>query len=171
MTADDTTRVDAPRHTDDTPDARLAQIRERNRRLAAVPFETHGGGHGPGCIPCELVRAIGDVSWLLEQSKRLNDKAAEDTRTVGGFLARASHAELRLNAALKELAALRAERTEFVELLGWHVDAEDDPCRLDHHGHCQAHGSLEDGPCRTAASRELLARIRAAQQPEDGDRG
>ena len=69
MTADDTTRVDTPRHTDDTTAARLAQIRERNRRLAAVPFETHGGGHGPGCIPCELVRAVDDVRWLLERLK------------------------------------------------------------------------------------------------------
>ena len=69
----DTTRVDALRHTDDTPDAeRLAQIRDRNRRLAAVPFETHGGGHGPGCIPCELVRAVDDVRWLLERVAHLD---------------------------------------------------------------------------------------------------
>ena len=77
--ADDTTRVDAPRHADDTPHAkRLAQIRERNRRLRNVPFETHGGGHGPGCIPCELVRAIGDASWLLEQLAGMRDRVAAD---------------------------------------------------------------------------------------------
>lgn len=49
-----------------TADERLAQIRDR--RLLAVPFETHGGDiHGPGCPPCELVRATDDVQWLLEQ--------------------------------------------------------------------------------------------------------
>ena len=64
-----------------------------------------------------------------------------------------------------EITRLRGQRDELVALLGWHVDAEDDPCRLDHHGHCQAHGSLEDGPCRTAAGRELLARIRS-ERPE-----
>jgi hypothetical protein len=67
--------------------------------------------------------------------------------------------------AIRELGAeitrLRGQRDELVALLGWHVDAEDDQCRLDHHDHCQAHGSLEDGPCRTAAGRELLVRIRS----------
>lgn len=66
-----------------------------------------------------------------------------------------------------EIARLRGQRDELATLLGWHVDAEDDPCRLDHHGYCQAHGSLEDGPCRTAASRELLARIRGETYGND----
>ena len=48
---------------------RLAKISDRNRQLREVPFETHGPEveHGPVCIPCQLVRAISDVTWLLEQ--------------------------------------------------------------------------------------------------------
>jgi len=44
----------------------LEEIRARNRRLADVPFQTHGTIHGRACIPCELVRAISDVTALLE---------------------------------------------------------------------------------------------------------
>jgi len=48
---------------------RLAEISDRNRRLREVPFETHGpeAEHGAACIPCQLVRAIDDVTWLLGQ--------------------------------------------------------------------------------------------------------
>lgn len=44
---------------------RLAEITNRNRRLLATSFTTHGMGHG--CPACDLVRAIDDVQWLLEQ--------------------------------------------------------------------------------------------------------
>ena len=30
------------------------------------------------------------------------------------------------------------------------------PCRFDHHGYCQTHGSLHDGPCDVATARQLL---------------
>lgn len=83
---------DAQPQDDDTPHAeRLAQIRDRNRRLAAVPWDLHNGTHGPGCIPCELVRAVGDVSWLLERLSqqqaiiaRVTDRMREYDRHGGG---------------------------------------------------------------------------------------
>ena len=58
---------------------RLAQISDRNRQLCEVPFETHGPEveHGPVCIPCQLVRAIGDVTWLLERLGEIGETSVE----------------------------------------------------------------------------------------------
>ena len=42
-----------------------------------------------------------------------------------------------------------------VETLRGVVDP--DPCRLDHHGYCQAHGWLEEGDCPNAKLTALLA--------------
>lgn len=52
----------------------------------------------------------------------------------------------------------RAEKAE--TLLGFFVDHEDQPCRLNHHGACEEHGGSELRPCDVAAGRELLARVR-----------
>jgi len=58
---------------------RLAQVSDRNRRLREVPFETHGPEveHGSVCIPCQLVRAIDDVTWLLERLGEIGETREE----------------------------------------------------------------------------------------------
>ena len=45
---------------------------------------------------------------------------------------------------------------EVVEML-----VDDEPCRLDHHGNCQAH-NLEN-PCTTARARALIKEIRGTE--------
>lgn len=40
---------------------------------------------------------------------------------------------------------------------------DDEPCRFDHHGYCQEHGSFGEGPCATAAVKEFLDRARHAE--------
>lgn len=34
--------------------------------------------------------------------------------------------------------------------------AEDTPCRFDHHGYCQEHGWLDEGPCPHRQADKLL---------------
>lgn len=49
------------------------------------------------------------------------------------------------------------ERLRLLEnALRYHVEAEDKPCRLDHHGYCQEHGSFEEGRCMVKQHRRLL---------------
>lgn len=44
------------------------------------------------------------------------------------------------------------------DLLAYMLEVEREPCRLDHHGHCQEHpgGFRDDGGCWIAAARDLL---------------
>lgn len=64
-----------------------------------------------------------------------------------------------LGAVLLGLVA-NAERRHFEEVtalrlaLGALVDHETDPCQLDHHGNCQAHGVSK--PCHVAVAKALL---------------
>lgn len=48
-----------------TADERLAQIRDRNRRLTAIAMDTSGANR----IMRDMIDSIGDVQWLLEQLK------------------------------------------------------------------------------------------------------
>lgn len=60
-----------------------------------------------------------------------------------------------------QIAALTAERDRLLDLI--EALADPDPCRLDHHGGCQAHGylSLEPGEvCPVEQAKRILA-IRA----------
>jgi hypothetical protein len=43
-----------------------------------------------------------------------------------------------------------------MDALLYHVEGEDGPCRLDHHGYCQDHGSFEEGECMIRQHRRLL---------------
>lgn len=49
---------------DDT--TRLAQIRDRSERLAAIPMETSASNY----VMRDMIDSIGDVRWLLEQVER-----------------------------------------------------------------------------------------------------
>jgi hypothetical protein len=40
------------------------------------------------------------------------------------------------------------------DALEWFTD--DDPCEFDHHGYCQTHGSLHDGPCGMRVAIDLI---------------
>jgi hypothetical protein len=62
--------------------------------------------------------------------------------------------------------ALQAERDTVVRLLGQFVDHEDGPCRFDHHGACQEHGS-DEGPCATDTARQFLATVRGDAKAPD----
>ena len=55
---------------------------------------------------------------------------------------------------------LRLELNEALSLLGWMADEE--PCRLDHHGYCQTH-YLSESPCYMPILREWLARNRTLE--------
>lgn len=69
-------------------------------------------------------------------------------------------------------ASLRAAwideiRAAYAPLLRQAADAllsyrDDMPCRLDHHGYCQEHASLTEGPCVQMDLRAALAALRAA---------
>ena len=52
-------------------------------------------------------------------------------------------------------AAARAERDALREALERFIDGEE--CRFDHHGYCQTHTSLEEGPCLMVQARAALA--------------
>ena len=57
-----------------------------------------------------------------------------------------------------ELEAERARTAKAIDLL--REFADDDPCRLDHHGGCQTHGFLEPGPderCHVERAREFIS--------------
>lgn len=41
---------------------------------------------------------------------------------------------------------------------------DDEPCRHDHHGHCQEHDWLPDGRCRTVVARDVLALLGQADE-------
>lgn len=60
----------------------------------------------------------------------------------------------------REVRNLQNRLAEATTLLGYFVDHEDQPCRLNHHGACKAHNGSELRPCDVAAGRELLGRIR-----------
>ena len=63
-TTHDTENVDPLRQTAETPAAeRLAQIRARSQRLAAIPMETGAGNS----IMRDMIDTVGDVQWLLKQ--------------------------------------------------------------------------------------------------------
>jgi hypothetical protein len=47
-----------------------------------------------------------------------------------------------------------ATHREAVSLLATFVD--DEPCSLDHHGHCQAHDWFAEGECNVARARRLI---------------
>lgn len=55
--------------TDDA--ARLAQIRDRSERLAAIPMETAAEHR----VMRDMIDSIGDVRWLLEQLEQAPDVA------------------------------------------------------------------------------------------------
>ena len=54
-----------------------------------------------------------------------------------------------------QCAAVRAERDALREALERFIDGEE--CRFDHHGYCQTHTSLEEGPCLMVRARAALA--------------
>ena len=59
-------------------------------------------------------------------------------------------------AAIERAAArLAADHQRAVDLLLTFVD--DEPCALDHHGHCQTHGWLIETECHVARARRLIA--------------
>lgn len=62
-----------------THDEHLAQIRDRSRRLAGLPFDPHCARDS--CIPCDLVASAEDVRWLLKQLGDANARA-EQAETV-----------------------------------------------------------------------------------------
>lgn len=111
---------DMPAMTDDA----LNTIRARNERLREVPFDgTHDGReHGDNCVPCELVRGVGDVTALLEENGRL--RAHQDG--VDRWLCYASDLEAKLgderaraNAAEGRLAEIGETEVEWGY---WHDD-------------------------------------------------
>lgn len=90
-------------------DAELEAIRARNRRLRAVPWGLHDGcAHGGNCVPCEMVRSIGDASKLLEQLDYL-----AVPKTLPFAMQRPEYevenAQLRKRAAEADLARVQAE--------------------------------------------------------------
>jgi hypothetical protein len=80
-TVTDAERVDALRQTDETTplanDA-LDAIRARNEQLREVPWDVHDGSGGFGCIPCQLVGGVSDVTALLADRDHLADQLAEE---------------------------------------------------------------------------------------------
>lgn len=54
-----------------TADERLAQIRDRNRRLTAIAMDTSAANH----VMRDMIDSIGDVQWLLERLAAANERA------------------------------------------------------------------------------------------------
>lgn len=56
-----------------------------------------------------------------------------------------------------ELAKAQEERDKYKAVADAALDLVDpDPCRLDHHGYCQAHGWLQEGECVQARLKRHL---------------
>ena len=61
-----------------------------------------------------------------------------------------------LEAIHVDAARVNQENNALRAALRYHVESEDGPCRLDHHGYCQDHNSFEEGECRVRVHRRLL---------------
>lgn len=135
----------APREQPADADARLAQIRDRNRRLAQVPFDEHEHP-GAACIPCELVRAVDDVSWLLKQLGQQQELPAGLRQQWG---VQAEHSQSAFPARTQEVAE---------ELAAMYSRVREPGCLpTPHHVVTRYESDWQ--------------RVTTDQQPEDGDHG
>ena len=158
--------------TEPPADAHLDEI------LAHVPNCRYG------CDACDAAPAlIAEIRRLREQRDhlvsgfdKLGDRMGEFAQAAQGERGRYAAENQRLREEADRLRAAWesawAERNEARGLLHRFVDHEDDPCRFDHHGDCQEHGS--SGPCQVAEARRLLGLDRAeggAHGPAGGPSG
>lgn len=105
-----------------------------------------------------LARDPADADVLLAEVERLRgdlDRALERPTHPAFERLRRERSDLaqKLAAATRTVVRLAETRDRATTLLRRFVD--DEPCRLDHHGLCQAH-SLSGPPCRNAEARLLL---------------
>lgn len=106
----------------------------------------------------EIRRLREQRDHLVSGFDKLGDRMGEFAQAAQGERGRYAAENQRLREEADRLRAAWesawAERNEARGLLHRFVDHEDDPCRFDHHGDCQEHGS--SGPCQVAEARRLL---------------
>lgn len=140
-------------------DGQLDEIEALLGRLDAVPSVGHLDGADLGWVR----PALHD---LLDEIRRLRQAYASLTVAFDAMCGERDQARTDQEATAERLTVeadrLRAawesawaERNEARGLLYRFVDHDDEPCWLDHHGYCQAHG-LSNGPCRVAEARRIL---------------
>jgi len=108
--------------------------------------------------------ACKDVADRYQDAKTRAEEAEADVERLRAHLEVSFGASEALcenaNNLDSKVRRLRAQLAEATALLGHFVDHEDQPCELNHHGACKAHGGSELRPCDVAVGRELLGRLR-----------
>lgn len=154
--------------------ARLAQIRDRNRYLAQIPYDAHEHPAPGGCIPCELVRAVDDVTWLLAERDAMIELNRSYAKHAQDAVTQATAAESELTETRALAAGLRQQ---------WGVQAEHSqsafPARTQELAEQIAamYSRVREPGCPPTPHHVVTRyesdwrRLDAEQQPEGGDHG
>lgn len=110
-----------------------------------------------------LVNAATPAPWSLWRQGQPAEVIDTEEQSIGRIWQRAD-AEF-IAATRMAAPALVAEVRTLRSLVRDFLDP--DPCSLDHHGYCQAHGWLAEGPCPHAMARQILDSLESTPSEQE----